>query len=338
MRCALACVVVVLVACFFMQGSTNVSAEVDFDAKAAIVMESTSRRVLQEKNADQRLPMASTTKIATALMVIKCCADLDEIITVPAEACGIEGSSAYLCEGERLSVTDLLYGLMLRSGNDCAVALAIAVCGNVSDFVARMNCIAAELGCSNTHFVNPHGLHDDMHYTSARDLAIITCEAYKYDLFAAITSARSYRVTTDESNKVFVNKNKLLGRYELADGVKTGYTKRAGRCFVGSASRNGMRLIAVVLNCAPMFEQTQQALEWAFDRYTQKRFFKNQLICSTSEQGKRMFLYLPCELYLPVYKSEQVKIETLREGNEYYACFRVGNFCTLRLLSRSPVG
>lgn len=337
--CWLSVCVVVLSAYFLLQVDINANAELNLDAKAAIVMEATSCRVLLEKNADQRLPMASTTKIATALTVIKCCTDLNKVISVPVEACGIEGSSVYLVAGERLSIMDLLYGLMLRSGNDCAVALAIVVGGSVSEFVACMNSVAADLGCNNTHFVNPHGLHDDMHYTSARDLAKITCEAYKQNTFATIVSARSYRVTTDLSNRVFVNKNKLLSRYALADGVKTGFTKKAGRCFVGSATRNGMRLIAVVLNCAPMFEQTQQMFEWAFEKFGQKRYFKNQLFCSAdSEREKRVFLYLPCEIYLPVGENEQITVEVTHD-RDYYIRFHVGDFVTQRYrLSETPVG
>ncbi|MGN1040851.1 MAG: D-alanyl-D-alanine carboxypeptidase family protein, partial [Candidatus Fimimonas sp.] len=160
-------------------------------AKAAAVVERSTGRVLFEKNSHQSLPMASTTKIVTALTVLNNCQNLQLVMQIPAEACGIEGSSVYLRTGEHLTIIELLYGLMLRSGNDCAVALALAVGGTVPHFAEMMNQTAEKLGCEESHFENPHGLHSDNHYTSASDLAKITCAALSNPVFRQIVSVKS---------------------------------------------------------------------------------------------------------------------------------------------------
>ena len=279
-------------------------------AKAACVVDVTSGRVLYCKNADERLSMASTTKIATALTVLNNAADIDEVVTVDKQACGIEGSSVYLTEGERLTVRDLLYGLMLRSGNDCAVQLALTVGGSVPRFVEMMNELALSLGCTNTHFVTPHGLHDEQHYTTAHELATITCEALRNQTFAEIVAAKTYRVATDNSTRVFVNKNKLLNNYAFADGVKTGYTKKAGRCFVGSATKDGMQTVCVLLNCGPMFEDCQTLLAKSFEEYKPiTAVNKFQVMGSLGEGRNRSFYVSPCKFAYPLRDGEQMRVE-----------------------------
>lgn len=264
-------------------------------AKGCIVVERNSGRVLFEHNADVRLPMASTTKIVTALTVINNC-NLSDVVTIPRDACGIEGSSVYLRVGEKLTVHQLLYGLMLRSGNDCATALALYVGGSVERFAQMMNQTARSLGCDDCNFVNPHGLHDDNHYTSARNLATITCKALQNDDFAEIVSTKTVKIPNDgyDYQRVLINKNKLLYNFDDADGVKTGYTKKAGRCFVGSATRNGMQVVVVVLNCVPMFEETSQMLDVAFANYKNVCILpKNKLCGVVYKRGKPVYYY--CE-------------------------------------------
>lgn len=241
-------------------------------AESMIVIERDSGRVLNEKNADKRRPMASTTKIATAITVIDNVADLDRGIRVPAVAVGIEGSSIYLEKDEELTVRDLLYGLMLQSGNDCAVALAVTTAGSVEKFAELMNETAKKVGAENTHFVNPHGLHNDDHYTTARDLGKIAAYAMQNATFREIVGTKRYIMPWKdrEYDRVVVNKNKILSTYEGGDGVKTGYTKKAGRCLVASATRDGMNVIAVVLNCGPMFEDCRCLLDNAFAEYSLK--------------------------------------------------------------------
>lgn len=189
--------------------------------------------------------MASTTKIMTAIVAIENM-PTDYIVTVPKEAVNIEGSSIYLYEGEKITCLDLLYGLMLESGNDAAAAIAIAVGGTMERFVMLMNEKARELGLKNTHFANPHGLSCEDHYTSAADLARITDYALGNQLFAEIVSTKRY--TACEGSRYYVNHNRLLFSYDGMIGVKTGYTIASGRCLVTAARRNGRTLIAVTLN------------------------------------------------------------------------------------------
>lgn len=277
-------------------------------ARSAIVVDRESGRVLYSKNSDERLPMASTTKIVTALTVINN-GNLDDVVTIPKAACGIEGSSIYLREGEHLTVRELLYGLMLRSGNDSAVALALHVGGSVEHFAEMMNDTAKTLGCQNSNFVNPHGLHDDEHYTSARDLAVITCNALKNDDFKQIVSTKTVRISNEgyEYDRVLINKNKLLSNCDGADGVKTGYTKKAGRCFVGSATRNGMQVVVVVLNCGPMFEETASMLESAFANYSLQTVVPLNKVCGSVEQnGKKTYYVCPERIQYPVKDGEEL--------------------------------
>lgn len=184
--------------------------------------------MLYEKNADVQLAMASTTKIMTALVVLENCS-LDEVVTVAKEAQGVEGSSIYLSAGEKLTVEQLLLGLMMHSGNDAAVALAIHCGGSVDAFVEMMNQKAADIGADRTNFVNPNGLPAEGHYTTARDLALIAATALKNDDFARIVSTQKAVIPWDgkEWDRVLVNKNKMLSMYDGANGVKTGYTKAA---------------------------------------------------------------------------------------------------------------
>ena len=262
------CAVVVCVVCavvLLLLPLTACAAEFTTTAKAACVMERISGRVLFGKNADTRLPMASTTKIATALTVLRHVDNIDRVVTVAPEACGIEGSSVYLKPDEKLTVRDLLYGLMLRSGNDCAVQLALFVSGSVDGFVELMNETARSLGCADTHFVTPHGLHDAEHFTTARELATIACAALDNPTFAEIVATRVYRCSGD-STRVFVNKNKLLSGYEYADGVKTGYTKAAGRTLVSCVERDGRMLAAVTLQDGNDWADHAALYAYGFDR------------------------------------------------------------------------
>lgn len=240
-------------------------------ARAMAVIESSTGRVLYSHNKDQRLPMASTTKILTAIVAIESTEDLDKKHEIDSRAVGIEGSSIYLRAGEHLSIRELLYGLMLRSGNDSAVAIAIIVAGSVENFVDKMNELCNKLSLKNTNIVTVNGLHNDRHYTSAHDLAVITAYALKNPVFAEIVSTKFKTIDNELAKgaklRYLKNKNKLLSMVDGADGVKTGYTKKAGRCFVGSATRNNMQVICVLLDCPPMFEECSDLIERAFKEY-----------------------------------------------------------------------
>ncbi len=237
-------------------------------AEAAVLLDAQSGTPLMQKNADARLPMASTTKIMTALLALE---RLDEaqIITVPPEAVGVEGSSVYLFAGEQISVGTLLYALLLSSANDAAVALAIATAGSVAAFADAMNEKAAELGLTDTHFCNPHGLHDEAHYTTARDLARLAAAAMQNERFAEIVSTRRHTAAQNgtDATRLFLNHNKLLSRYEGAVGIKTGFTKKSGRCLVSAARRDGLLLIAVTLNAPSDWQDHANLFDWGFSEY-----------------------------------------------------------------------
>ena len=235
-------------------------------AEKAILLDAVSGRVLFERNADSQSLIASTTKIMTALVVCEQCNVLDRM-RIPKEAVGIEGSSMYLQEGEILTIQELLYGLMLRSGNDAAVALAIYCGGTVEGFAELMNDKARTLGMKDSHFVNPNGLDAPGHYATARDLAILASYAMDNPIFYKTVSAKNVKV----GERYLTNHNKLLWRVEGADGVKTGYTKAAGRILVSSATRQGRRLIAVTINAPDDWNDHAHLLEEGFCKYQVQR-------------------------------------------------------------------
>ncbi len=232
-------------------------------AQKAVLLDAASGRILYSKDPSSKSLIASTTKIMTALVVCQHCNVLDRV-RIPKEAVGIEGSSMYLQEGEVLTVQELLYGLMLRSGNDAAVALAIYCGGTVEGFAELMNDKARQLELQGTRFVNPHGLDAPDHYSCAEDLAKLSAYAMEDPIFAMTVSAKT--VTVGE--RYLRNHNKLLWRVEGADGVKTGYTKAAGRILVSSATREGRRLICVTINDPDDWRDHATLLEKGFCDYT----------------------------------------------------------------------
>ena len=239
----------------------KLTAKAATEGVAECIMEAGSRRVLYEKRGDTRLPMASTTKICTAITVLDHVENLKEEIEIPDEAAGVEGSSVYLKSGEKYTVQDLLYGLMLRSGNDAATALALHFGGDIPRFSSMMNETAARSGALCSRFSNPHGLPSEDHYTTARDLSLITAYAMQNETFRKIVATKFYEP------RGWANKNKMLTVYEGAIGVKTGYTRQAGRCLVSAAERNGMVLIATLLNCPTTYERTKELFDDCFDSY-----------------------------------------------------------------------
>lgn len=248
----------------------NKKTEQSSSAKSMIVIESNTGKILYSKNEFEKLPMASTTKIITAITVIENCDDLDKIITIPKVATNVEGSSIYLKPDEKLSIRQLLYGLMLQSGNDAGLTLALEIGdGKVENFAELMNQTAIKCGAKDSHFVTPHGLDDKEHYTTAYDLAKITAYALKNETFKEIVSTKSYIIPATEKYQTrnLINKNKLLSGLDGCIGVKTGYTSRAGRCLVTACERNGMQVVCVVLNCRPMFEESAELINKAYEEY-----------------------------------------------------------------------
>ena len=225
-------------------------------------------RMLVEKNADRRHPMASTTKIMTALVAIENCR-LDDEVVIPEEAVGVEGSSIYLRAGEHQTMENLLYALLLSSANDAAAAIAIHTAGSIAAFADMMNERAADMGLKNTHFTNPHGLNDENHYTTASDLARIAAEAMANPTFRTIVSTKHkvIRVQDGTQARALSNHNRLLRSYEDCVGVKTGYTKISGRCLVSAAERDGMLLIAVTLDAPDDWRDHTHMLDYGFSLY-----------------------------------------------------------------------
>ena len=276
-------------------------------ARSAILMDAQTGRVLFEKDADRKSLIASTTKIMTALVVCEQCNVLDRM-RVPKEAVGIEGSSMYLKEGEILTVQQLLYGLMMHSGNDAAVALAIYCGGTVEGFVELMNDKARFLGLSGTHFANPNGLDHPEHYSTARDLAVLSAYAMDNPVFAQTVSTKTLTV----GQRSMINHNKLLWTVDGADGVKTGFTRAAGRVLVSSAIRDGRRIVAVTIHDPNDWQDHKQLLEDGF-----KNFEMKQLIAAGQQIGVRSVLsgtddvvpVLACEdFYYPMMEGEQAAV------------------------------
>lgn len=294
---------------------TNAEYE-DFVGKAMCVMEAKSKRVLYTKNENIALAMASTTKIMTAITAIESGANLDGKFTISPKAVGVSGTSLYLRKGERFCLRDLLYGLMLISGNDASVAIGEHVAGSSKDFVEIMNKKASEIGAKNTHFDNTHGLDSKSHYTTAYDLALITSYAMQNQIFKDIVSTKTYKITNEDGKTRYLrNKNKLLFSMDGCNGVKTGFTDDAGRCLVTSCERDGMDIVCVVLNSGPMFEESQRLIEKAFNEYhlidlTSFYTFPTTLKVSEGEEDK-VCITTSEKFYYPLKNSELKKIKII---------------------------
>ncbi|MGN1345978.1 MAG: D-alanyl-D-alanine carboxypeptidase family protein [Eubacteriales bacterium] len=240
----------------------------DVSAQAAILIEASSGETIFEKNPHEKLPMASTTKIMTALVALEH-GDLSKTVHVANGACGVEGSSIYLTAGETLTLEDLLYALMLESANDAAAAIAYEIAGGIEEFAALMNQTAAEIGLTESHFTNPHGLDDEEHYTTAYDLAKLTAYALQNAEFRKIVSTYRHQIPLrgEEGIRVLLNHNKLLRISDDVIGVKTGFTKHSGRCLVSAAERDGVRVIAVTLNAPDDWRDHTMLHELGFASY-----------------------------------------------------------------------
>ena len=285
-------------------------------AQRAILLDGTTGRILLEKKIDEQSLIASTTKIMTALVVCEQCNVLDRV-RIPKEAVGIEGSSMYLQEGEVLTLQELLYGLMLHSGNDAAVALAIYCGGTVEGFVELMNDKAHNLGLSGTHFANPNGLDAPGHYATARDLATLAAYAMENPIFYQTVSTKSMKI----GQRYLTNHNKLLWRVEGADGVKTGYTRAAGRILVSSATRNGRRLICVTIDDPDDWNDHSQLLERGFSEFRLRRLVQAGETLGTVEiaggQAGYVNLLAAEDFDYALAENEEITIEMIGSGFVY---------------------
>ena len=266
----ISCVVLSLTLCVTLCGFARAA---NTRAAAAILVDAESGRILYGHNIHERRPIASITKLMTALVAVELTADLDEEFTVAPESVGIEGSSIYLQTNERVTMRGLLYGLLLQSGNDAAAAVACRVAGNEADFAEQMNRRARELGMENSRFTNPSGLSDEDHYSSAYDMALLARACLQNNTVAEICATRSITVGT----RTFVNHNKLLSQYEGCIGMKTGYTELAGRTLVSAAQRSGQTLICVTLDDSDDWNDHEALFDYGFARYP------SRVLCSQGE-------------------------------------------------------
>ena len=284
--------------------AASASSDLSVSARSAVVMDADTGRILWARRPDERSLIASTTKIMTAYLVCRE-GGLDRPVSVPAQAVGVEGSSLYLREGETLTREELLYGTMLHSGNDAALALAIAASGSEAAFVERMNRAARSLGLQNTCYANPHGLDSAANYSTARDLAVLTAHALQNDAFRRVACTKTCTV----GERVLTNHNKLLWRCPGCIGVKTGYTKAAGRILVSAAEREGRRVICVSINDPNDWQDHCALLDRAFASYQPRTLAKPGQILAEVSGADAGRLSALAELTVPLLPEETVRME-----------------------------
>lgn len=287
----------------------------DISSPAAVVICEETGRILYNKNANERKKMASLTKLMTAIILVENC-DMNENINVAKQACYVGGSEAGINPNDEVSAKDLLYGMLLPSGNDCAVAIAYHIGGNIENFASLMNKKAQEIGLKNTNFVNPHGLDSDEHYTTPYEMALIAKYARQYDIIRTAVSTNETTVTFGNRAVNLHNTNKLLRTYSKATGMKTGFTNGANRCLVASASQDKLNLIAVVLGSETSdirFNDTQNILEETFNNYKYYDIssFLNIYIDIPIIKGKQ-------ERYIKSYSEEKFEALTEEEYSKIY--------------------
>lgn len=282
-------------------------------ADCACVINAVTGEAVFEKDMNECHAMASTTKIMTAIIAIEQC-DMDEEVTVSHNAAYQEGSAAYIREGNVITMRDLLYGLMLNSGNDAAVAIAEHVSGTSEAFAELMNKKAELLGLEATHFMNPNGLDDPEHYTTAYELALIARYAMQNADFRDIVGTRTYQATPINADETlyFSNHNKLLKSYDGATGIKTGYTRATGRCLVSSAERDGMEFIAVTLGDSNDWSDHRDMLDYAFSQYYPKQVVREGMTVKVAQiNGRRYNMLAKNDFTVPLKERGKTDIEVI---------------------------
>lgn len=306
--------VVFLTICFinpYQVGAINNSG-LGVSAEGAVLIDVKSGRILYEKNPDKRMRIASLTKIMTSIIAIED-GELNKLVETSNNAYGVEGSSIYLKLKEKLTLENMLYGLMMRSGNDAAVAIAEHIGGSLEGFVYLMNEKAAYIGMNQSNFTNPHGLDNEIHYSTANDMAILTAYALKNETFRKIvsTSKKSVPMSGEDWDRVWTNKNRLLYMYEWADGVKTGYTKLAKRCLASSATKEGVQLACVTLNASDDWNDHIRLLEYGFNNYQYCNLLKEGTIVKKVTIEDEVFDLISDEDFIyPLTKNEKLQISS----------------------------
>lgn len=319
--------------------------------KSSIVICADTNQVLYGENQHKKMPMASTTKIMTAIVALEH-GNTTDMVTVSENASRQEGSSVYLRPGDKVSLSDLLYALMLNSGNDAAMAIAEHISKTSEDFVLLMNEKATELGCRNTHFKNPSGLPDDDHYSTAYDMAIIMSYSIKNDEFAKIVATKEHQIQTADSITYLRNHNKLLWQYPTCIGGKTGFTKVAGRCFVSCAKKDGVSLVAVTLDAPDDWNDHKSLLDFGFEKAEMTPIVsQNDILCTRKIRGVRLNILSGDDVSIPLKNgrkrnvSIKVNLDETINGEIHYGTrlgigeIYVGNFLsgTVELISGQSI-
>ena len=301
---------------FFLLIPFNIKA-IETSATSAILMDIDSKRVLYAKNVNEIRSVASISKVMTALIAISK-KDIKSKVTVGNEIDGSYGSGIYIKKGEILTLEDLLYGLMLRSGNDASYVIANFVSGNVDKFVTDMNNKAKELNLKNTTFNNPNGLDENKgNYSTAYDMALIMCEAYKYEDFKRIIKTKKYTLKTNMNTYVWHNKNKLLKSYKYATGGKTGYTVKAKRTLINTASKDNLNLVVVTLNDGNDFKDHANLFDYAFQNYKNYQILiKGKINILEDTYYDNYDFYIKNDFYYPLSNDEKDMIVVKFELNK----------------------
>lgn len=291
------------------------------DAVSAIALDVDSKLVLYEKNAYNPIEIASTTKIVTALVAIKC-GDLNKKITISEKAASIRGSEIGFKSGEEISLKELLYGFMLRSGNDGAIAIAEGISGSVEEFLKLMNEYALEIGLLNSNFESPHGLDSTNHYSSAYDLALVTSKAKEIKLFNDIVSSKDIDAKEYNFTRSYHNINKILWLLPNSTGVKTGYTGKAGKCLVTSVKINNRDVIIITLNSTPRWKETRKITEYIEKNYEYKKIVSKEDVLeklSIKKGSDNVEIVSKRDIIIPVKIDSSIQIKIKKPLNEIYA-------------------
>lgn len=291
-----------------------VEEELNLDAKAYLLMDPQTGRVLVEKNSDEKRAMASTTKIMTAILALEN-GNLNSIVKVSPKAASVGGSSFWLKAGDEIPLEDMLYGLLLPSGNDAAVAIAENIAETVENFVALMNYKALDIGAYNTQFKNPHGLDEPGHYTTARDLAKIAQYAWSNSKFREIVQTKEKNIQRENFTRNVYNTNRLLWSFEGANGIKTGYTGKAGRCLVAAAKQHDLQLISVVLGARDRFDSSSLLLSYGFKNYKRQLLIKKgqiqQVVPVKNGIKDKLDVICPEDVYLPLKDNDKIEYKRI---------------------------
>ena len=282
------------------------------DARSAIAIDSKTKCVLFEKNAEMLIPIASTTKIMTTLVALKY-GELDKKVEISDRSANIHGSQVGYKKGEMVSIKELLYGLMLKSGNDAAIAVAEGISGSVDEFLKLMNDYAVQIGAINSHFESPHGLDSQYHYSTAYDLALITAIAKENEMFNKIVSVKDVDAAEYGFTRSYHNINKILYQIPGANGVKTGYTGNAGKCLVSSVADKDTDIIIVVLNCTKRWNETKKIYDHVKQKYNFKKIVSRDEVLESIIYNNDSKVDLVCDedIVIPIGNDENYEIKTV---------------------------